>query len=447
MNWVGSAVITITLILMLPGCQSLQSKSERAAEQLARAANPFVTVSGNHFFRQGKPYYYVGTNFWYGAYLGATEDGRERLVRELDKLQEIGINNLRVLAVSEQTDLLMAVNPGIQISPGILNEDLLVGLDVLLDEMAKRDMVAVLYLNNFWQWSGGMAQYMAWLSGLPAFDPDATGDWSGFMQNSAKFYRSEQAQQWYQNVIAQIVRRKNTVNGKAYVEDPAIMAWQLANEPRPGSEEGGRPFFADYKTWIESTAALIKTLDSKHLVSTGSEGAMGTLGDIGLYQQAHISKDIDYVTMHLWPKNWSWLDIHDLDSSYPIAVAKSKAYILRHIEVAESLSKPIVLEEFGIERDQGAFDVASPTSVRDRFFVEIFSLIESQAKLGKAIAGSNFWAWGGFGAAAHADYRWYAGDLFTGDPPQEPQGLNSVFASDATTLDIIKAHAWILNGL
>jgi endo-1,4-beta-mannosidase len=61
--------------------------------------------------------------------------------------------------------------------------------------MAKRDMKAVLYLNNFWQWSGGMSQYMAWINGKPVMDPDVTGDWNAFMDNSASFYREPKAQQ------------------------------------------------------------------------------------------------------------------------------------------------------------------------------------------------------------------------------------------------------------
>jgi mannan endo-1,4-beta-mannosidase len=34
--------------------------------------------------------------------------------------------------------------------------------------------------------------------------------------------------------------------------------------------------------------------------------------------------------------------------------------------------------------------------------------------------------------------------FFVGDPPQEPQGANSVFDCDATTLEIIRAHAGAL---
>ncbi len=37
------------------------------------------------------------TNFWYGAILGSMGQGgnRERLCRELDKMKEMGIDNLR----------------------------------------------------------------------------------------------------------------------------------------------------------------------------------------------------------------------------------------------------------------------------------------------------------------------------------------------------------------
>ena len=97
-------------------------------------------------------------------------------------------------------------------------------------------MKAVLYLNNFWQWSGGMSQYVAWFNGKPVLDPDVTGDWNSFMDDSAAFYREPKAQEAFRFAVKQLVTRKNTVNGRAYTDDPTIMSWQLANEPRPGSD-------------------------------------------------------------------------------------------------------------------------------------------------------------------------------------------------------------------
>ena len=37
------------------------------------AKSNFVKVKDGHFIRDGKPYYYVGTNFWYGAILGSED--------------------------------------------------------------------------------------------------------------------------------------------------------------------------------------------------------------------------------------------------------------------------------------------------------------------------------------------------------------------------------------
>lgn len=428
--------------VMVVACQSTGDRKPGAEKtEEAEQADRFISVEGPRFMKGEKPYYFVGANFWYGAYLGATPSGQSRLVRELDLLAKTGVTNLRVLAASEKTDIDMALEPVIHEAPGQYNEALLQGLDFLLVEMGKRDMHAVLFLNNFWPWSGGMSQYVAWFTGDPVVDPDTTGNWNAFMQNSAGFYRIDEAQRWYREFIEHIVTRTNTITGQRYIDDPTIMSWQLANEPRPGSDEEGRPFFPQFKQWIIDTAQYIKTLDPNHLVSTGNEGAMGTLRDIELYLDSHAAPEIDYLTFHMWPKNWSWLDVTDPEGTYESALTTARAYMLQHIQVAHRLGKPTVLEEFGVERDNADYRPESTTRQRDRFFREIFGLMETQARLGFPIAGSNFWAWGGAGRSQHPDMIWKAGDLFTGDPPQEHQGLNSVFDIDKSTIQVIANHA------
>lgn len=442
---VGVLPIVVFTSFVIISCAPARLTTEAdTGGKSVQPGSPFISVEGARLVRQGKTYRFVGTNYWYGAYLGVTEAGRVRLRLELDQLKALGIDNLRVLAVAEQTNLTRAVQPAAHLSPGRYNEELLIGLDILLAEMAKRDMVAVLYLNNFWQWSGGMAQYMSWLSGAPTLDPDVTDDWNGFMQHSATFYRSAQAQNWYRELIRTLVTRTNSVTGLPYVKDPAIMSWQLANEPRPGSDAGGRPVYPAYKTWIQETARFIKSLDSNHLVSTGSEGSMGTLRDLNLYKDAHSIFEVDYLTIHIWPKNWSWFDINRSEQTYAEAVAKTKLYILQHIEVAKELRKPLVLEEFGIERDGGNYTPGTTTHERDRFFRELFCFVEAQVRLNTPFMGTNFWSWGGLGRAQSANFQWRTGDPFTGDPPQEPQGLNSVFSHDEATLKLLKSHSDIL---
>lgn len=425
----------LLLLFWVVGCAQVDS--------MAVDRNEFVQVEGTQFVLDGNPYYFVGTNFWYGAYLGSPgpEGDRERLVKELDALKANGITNLRVLAASENSELMRAVQPALIEAPGEYNDNLLQGLDFLLAEMAKRDMKAVLYLNNFWQWSGGMSQYVSWFTGEAVLDPDKTGEWNAFMENSARFYRMDEAQDLYREVIGKVITRKNTITGQPYYQDPTVMSWQLANEPRPGSDAHGHPYFQDFKKWVHETAKYIDSLAPHQLVSTGNEGAMGTLGDEDLYIIAHTSPYVDYLTFHMWLKNWSWFDIHNPEATYDSAIENAHDYMNRHIDIANKMNKPIVLSEFGAERDQGQFEPGTPTTYRDRIYREVFDLIHARAEAGDAIAGTNFWTWGGLGRAGQEDYMWAEGDDFTGDPPQEHQGLNSVFDADESTLEIIRAHA------
>jgi mannan endo-1,4-beta-mannosidase len=311
--------------------------------------------------------------------------------------------------------------------------------------MARRDMKAVLYVNNFWQWSGGMSQYMAWFSGKPVVDPDVTGDWNAFMDNSAAFYREPKAQQLFQSAVKQLVSRKNSVNGRRYKDDPTIMSWQLANEPRPGSDANAQPHYEVFVKWVDETAGFIKKLAPKQLISTGNEGWMGTAGSKELFEKSHATKNVDYLTFHMWAPNWSWFNPKKAEETYEGAWTKMQDYLNWHIDTANRMGKPIVLEEFGINRDEGSYNASATTVYRDMFYSGIYGLLARRAMKGDAIAGSNFWAWGGVGRASNPDFMWKAGDSFVGDPPQEPQGLYCVFDSDATTIEIIAAHALQMN--
>jgi mannan endo-1,4-beta-mannosidase len=423
------------------------------------AANPttipttqagFVTVAGRHFELDGRPYYYAGANLWYGMYLGSPgETGdRARLTKELDQLAANGVRNLRVLAISETSTLKRAVRPAVLLAPDRIDDTLWRGLDFLLAEMAKRDMKAVLYLNNFWQWSGGMSQYVAWSRGQPVLDPDVTADWNAFMESSASFYRDARANAAFRSTVERLVKRRNSVNGRVYAADPTIMAWQLANEPRPGSDAGFTPAAAQaFSAWIDETAGFVKRLAPRQLLSTGNEGWMGTAGKRELYVSAHGSKHVDYLTYHMWAPNWGWFDPKKPAQTYDGAWQKMQDYLDWHIDAANRMNKPVVLEEFGINRDRGAFSPDATTHHRDRFYTAIYDLIARRAAAGDAIAGSNFWAWGGAGRTHNADFMWKPGDSFVGDPPQEAQGLYCVFDSDASTLAIIAAHARQLGAL
>lgn len=422
--------ISIGIMLILASCNPENSIS-------------FVQVKGKQFYCNSKPYYYLGTNFWHGAYLGANlvPGDQERLVKELDQLVENGITNLRIMASSEASALEMSVKPAFHEKPGVYNETLLKGLDFLLVEMAKRNMKAVLVLNNYWQWSGGMSQYMNWVTGEPIIDPDKTGDWDGFQFQSASFYNNKEANKLFYDYISMLVGRANTISGNIYKEDPTIMSWQLANEPRPAPDANSNPLHQkEFSDWICKTAGYIRSIDPNHLISTGNEGAGGCRGNLDIFSVSHQCDDIDYLTFHIWPKNWGWYQADNPDSTFGPTVENTLTYLREHIRIAKENNIPIVLEEFGMERDSGGFSQNLPTTYRDKYLDILFSHVVDSALAGSPMAGLNFWAWGGLAKASSDDFIWRAGDSFMGDPPQEHQGLNSVFSTDISTLQIFKKY-------
>lgn len=406
----------------------------------------FVAVKNGRLILDDRPYRFVGANLWYGAWLGAaaTYGDRARLARELDRLKALDVTNLRVLGAGERSPAKAAVSPTFQESPGDYDAALLKGLDVLLAEMAARNMKAVIYLNNFWDWSGGMPAYLRWTGHGPWFQHgDADHPWPEYPDYAGRFYGDDKANALFRRYVKSLVGRTNTVTGKPYRDDPTIMAWQLANEPRPGGSDAfGLANLPAYQRWIAETSAFIKRLAPRHLVSTGSEGEMGCLNREACVLDAHRPASIDYVTAHIWPNNWSWIDAKNPAATYDAGEARCRDYVARHIALARQLNKPLVIEEFGLARDARAFAPGSATADKDRFYRTIYDLALADMKSGGPIAGTNFWAWNGEGRAQHSD-AWFApGDkAFTGDPPQEEQGLYGVFDTDASTLEVIRRHA------
>lgn len=402
----------------------------REAARATKQDGKFVTVRNGKFYIGNTLYNYVGTNFWYAPILASDGIGgdRKRLMKELDAMQAVGINNLRILVGGDGPDGIPShVEPTLQKSPGVYNDTLLTGLDRLIAELENRGMKAVLYLNNAWEWSGGYSTYLEWAGAGKAPVPSVDG-WSAYMEYVKQFVRNEQAKKMSFDHVRYIVGRKNSITGKPYKDSPAIMSWQVANEPRAFSKEN-KKLFAE---WVVATAELIRSIDPNHLVSTGSEGSWGCEDDLDLWGEIHCNSAIDYANIHIWPYNWGWISKNTIESGVEKACKNTGKYIEQHYHMLQKCAKPLVLEEFGYPRDNLSFTPGSPTKGRDAYYEYVFSIIRDSGM----IAGCNFWGWGGYAVPKHK--FWQRGDDYTGDPSQEEQGLNSVFVTDKSTLSVIK---------
>lgn len=108
------------------------------------------------------------------------------------------------------------------------------------------------------------------------------------------FWTDEEVKADFKHFLTYIFNRKNTVNGKLYKDDPAILAWQLGNEF--GSYPGDRHLNYDEWTpkilsWSLEMAAFIKKEDKNHLVmEAGGADRKALLAD----------PNIDIISDHLY---------------------------------------------------------------------------------------------------------------------------------------------------
>lgn len=352
----------------------------------------FYRVEHGQILLGDAPQYFVGANFWKGAIM-ATEDP-ESLSRELDSLKAIGVTNLRILAV----------------------EPVWESYDALFEQLHSRGMCAVMFLNNAWDWSRGFAYYLeeAGAGRQPVF---VTDGYAAYRKAMAEFSNNAKAQELNWEYVRAIVER--------YKDEPAVFSWQISNEPRCFTNDPRtRENFVKY---IHNTAALIKSIDSNHMVSTGNEGTMGCEEDYELYKKINNCADIDYITIHIWPYNWSWINEENVVEGAPDAAGKVDEYITQHLQAAGEYGKPLVIEEFGYPRDGFRTEQEAATTGRDLIYRTVFERVLQSAATGDKLAGCNFWTW-------------------AIDPPQEAQGLNSVLHGDSTA-ELIRSTTSALNSM
>lgn len=191
-------------------------------------------------------------------------------------------------------------------------------LDYTIYKASQNGVRLILTLSDNWNYYGGVDQYVKWF-GLNGHDD---------------FFRNYQAKEAYKAYVRNMLERVNTITGIKYKDDPAIYAWELMNEPRSGD-------LPALYSWIDEMARYIKSIDSYHMVSTGSEG--GFSSDL---VETHKSPAVDLVSFHLYPDHWGW------------DVNRSNDYIREQARIAhQQIKKPVICGEFGFRDKSRRGDV------------------------------------------------------------------------------------------
>lgn len=321
----------------LTGCNTVSkespatetSKNENKTESpeddpVEHGPRGFVATDGTDFVLDDEPITLSGFN---SDALTSPYTERARVDEIIEEVARIGLNTLRVWAFWHgqpvgETDPARVFQP----SPGEYGERAFQRLDYIIAKAKRHGIRLILPFVNNWDNVGSMKDYVRWV--YPNHDYPEGGHGRGELHD--QFYVDENVRDLFYEYIRHVVTRENTITGIEYRNDPTILMWELANEPRVTAAT-----VSDLATWIAETSQYLKSLDCSQLVSAGTEGKYGF--DI------HDHPTIDAYSFHCWPDHWG------------MTVADGTDWIKERTKGAhETLDKPAYLGEFGwpVDRDQ-----------------------------------------------------------------------------------------------
>jgi len=271
-------------------------------------------------------------------------------------LDDAAAMSLRVLRAWAFADGVGNGYPPLQPEPYVYDEAAFDSLDYAVYKAGQLGIRLVIGLTNNWPDYGGMRQYVTWFLNLP-------DDSYGTMVNHDRFYTGQSIKDCYRAYAKFVITRRNRYTGLRYNEDPTVMTWELANEPRARSDTSGAKLLA----WVTEMSRYVKKLAPRQLVATGDEGFYGDPAATDYpyqifegvrWKELAALPSIDYATIHLYPEGWGENPANKPGTD---PVAWGTTWITQHLADAASLGKPLVLEEFGlaVNAAQGVPDEAA----------------------------------------------------------------------------------------
>lgn len=283
-----------------------------------------VTVDGDgHFVHEGETFIPQGV----GSYPLLEHAGNDRMdhVRDIFRqARELGRPLVRTNAFFDGGQ-----SPArLRNDDGTLNEDGLVGLDRLLAAAEEEDVSLILALTNNWTDYGGAEAVLRAIAPTESLPKDA-------------FWTDARAIEAQRNYVDAIISRTNTVNGRAYAEDPTVFAWELANEAR--CEECAS---STLTTWARTMALQVRSSGATQLVAWGGIGYRDDHGE----NFEEIARDgaVDILTIHMYPLNSAAPDGYNARVlRYIAGAAMGAARVQEAARIARSYGAALIIEEFG----------------------------------------------------------------------------------------------------
>lgn len=281
----------------------------------------------------GEPYRYTGMM----ALLTYTGHGPDWIDRAMDLAARYGIDTFRCWGFPSTSDDVPAPHP----EPGEFDDTWLELFDYTVAKAKETGVRLVVPLLQ-----GVVTRPLAEdQTVVPS--PATYGEWSDtaeYTRFPRAFIDDEQATGYFLEYVEHVLTRENQYTGTEYRNEPAILAWECANELEYKHPEQVGDSMAD---WYETVAGRVSSLDSNHLVSTGMHGSMGEVYEPWTERCAfvrdHQVEGIDLCSVHDYP-------IYGRGDG-PVTIrsrALARRYVGHKVRLAhEEVGKPVYAGEYG----------------------------------------------------------------------------------------------------
>lgn len=333
--------VTAVVLALAPLAKAMAVPQDGAIS--TRATTSFVETSGQRFTVDGSTFTVAGANAYWIGLTGLSTTNMKTAFADIAKT---GATVVRTWGFNEVTSAsgdyyhlwsgsTSSVNTG---STGLGN------FDNVIAAAKASGLRLIVTLTNNWSDFGGMDVYVNQIVG--AGKPHDL------------FYTNAKVIAAYKAYIKAFVNR--------YVNEPTILGWELANEPRCSGSTGvtsGSCTTATITSWAKDISAYIKSIDTNHLVGLGDEGFFNEAngpnfpyqGGEGIDFNANLAiSSIDFGTFHCYPISWG-------QTSDPTAWGVQ--WIKDHAASQKARNKPVIMEEFGVPDNQSSTYKAWYTAV------------------------------------------------------------------------------------
>lgn len=390
MKKAAAIVLAIALtVTLLPGFGVSKAAQNNVPEG-------FVYADGTRFMLDGSTYYYGGTNCYYLTYKSKTE-----VNNVIEDAADMGLKVIRIwghldagVKTGQVTEDGYPVFTNNMETTGhkdgvyfqyfdrekgrpVVNQgtDGLERLDYVISKAEQEGVKLLITFTNYWEAFGGMGQYVKW-----AQEAGITG------LSNDDFYTNETLKGWYKDYIKTLLNRTNVYTGRQYKDEPAVFAWELANEPRCISDPGCKNDIV--YNWAKEMSGYVKSIDPNHMVSVGDEGFYNyTYGSVKESSNSYVwygangtdfeklmtIGTIDFGTPHIYVDQWGL--------EFKGNKTDDLLWFKKHAETCNANNKPVILEEFGIK----------DKSIRDSEYTQWYRLLEGNMYEGIEYAGTNYW--------------------------------------------------------